>query len=507
MYESDQNKKTAAPFDAFVATPSDNANAQDKQEMIKIRKKVSDELIAKWKVSYAHAQTLPIVLRSIHPEVLDFLLSVKNVEIYDNIAKRTSLNPLQRDLLPQLVWQCVISKNFNQLELLVKQKIHTQPASQALALQLLNDQILNNIRALSQKPLPKMQAPAQVVQDKKQKMTINQALEKFPRIGEQILSTEFLKLKFFPEPVRPSVKNWITDYHQTTGNALKHDVIERGNYLFHSENGKKLNSADRQKVTIVLKALDENSELTIDPLKQEIVLDVIDETAHVKPQNIPNLDDKELLDFADRGIGKFAPDKTPKFEHLFQKEIPEEKAPEIKHDNFTSLDSESYDSPNLNQLLKTKKTENIKQPAAINSSWKPVEPQMETSNKILSKAGFGTDSFFGSQQSEPIVKEEIIIPEDRIKFVSPQKLPIEQIKPTQFSQDKPKSVEKEITNNPQIINDQTEADKIVDAAIKKTAAHQAPKSKIPYRITPMGSIQADADSDPRIVGNTVDLKG
>lgn len=522
---ADQNKKNTDPFGAIIAVPSDNANAEDKQVMLKIRKKVSEELVVGWKQSNVKAQIFPFVMQSLHPEVLDFLLSAKNVETYDVIAKRANLNPLQRDLLPQLIWQCVISKNLNQLEMLVKQKIQTQSALQALVLQLLNDQILNNVRALAQKPLPKMQAPGQVVeQDKKQHMTLSQALEKFPRIGEQLLSTDYLKLNFFPEPARPSVKNWITDYHQTTGNALKHDVIERGNYLFHSENGKKLNSVDRQKVTIVLKALDENSQLSIDSLKQEIVFEISNEPVITRQQNLPAKEDEEPLDFADRGLGKFAPDKNPKFEHFFQPKNLEEKPLEPKQEPEQDIPvREDYSAPNFSELIKNPKTEPIKQaPVNPNINWKPVESKLEQSEKILTgKTGFGTDSFYGNQQNEPdIIKEKINVSEENIKFVSPQKLPIEQNKQQFFQKELAKELdqkdfqlqEKEISRVSEITNTQTTSDAIVEAALKKTAQQQQSvplyKSQIPHRITPMGSIQADADaSDPRVVGNTVDLKG
>jgi hypothetical protein len=103
-----------------------------------------------------------------------------------------------------------------------------------------------------------------------EKLTLSEALKKYPNLGEQPISGSPIKIKLFPDPVRPSVKNWIADYHAVLG-AGAHGVMERGNYLYHSENAKRLTAGERQKLAIVLKSLDENLPLTIDPNRQEII--------------------------------------------------------------------------------------------------------------------------------------------------------------------------------------------------------------------------------------------
>jgi len=101
---------------------------------------------------------------------------------------------------------------------------------------------------------------------------LSKALEKYPKLGEQGVTTNPLKLKYFESPVRPSIKNWITDFHDNMG-AGKHGAMDRGNYLFHGENGKKLTSFERQKISSILRSLDENSPITIDPEKQLVVFE------------------------------------------------------------------------------------------------------------------------------------------------------------------------------------------------------------------------------------------
>lgn len=103
-------------------------------------------------------------------------------------------------------------------------------------------------------------------------LPINEALQKYPQIGEQNVTSSQLKLKYFPSPVRPSIKNWITDFHDNMG-AGKHGAIDRGNYLFHSENGKRLGSSERQKLSVILKSLEERTPLSIDPERQMVAFE------------------------------------------------------------------------------------------------------------------------------------------------------------------------------------------------------------------------------------------
>jgi hypothetical protein len=102
-------------------------------------------------------------------------------------------------------------------------------------------------------------------------LAFDEALQKYQNLGEQLISSNPVKLKFLPQPVRPSIKNWITDYHEALG-AGRHETMDRGNYLYHSENTKRLTPGERQKLATVLKALDENLQIMVNPGKQEILL-------------------------------------------------------------------------------------------------------------------------------------------------------------------------------------------------------------------------------------------
>jgi len=101
-------------------------------------------------------------------------------------------------------------------------------------------------------------------------LPIQDALKKFPALGEQLITGSHIKLKSFPDPVRPSIKNWLSDYTFTSGYNT-HNSMDRGTYLFQNENTKKLNSLDRQKLGYILKAYDENSPISVNMTLKQVI--------------------------------------------------------------------------------------------------------------------------------------------------------------------------------------------------------------------------------------------
>lgn len=98
----------------------------------------------------------------------------------------------------------------------------------------------------------------------------NDALKTYPDLGEQVITSLRLNLKSFPEPVRPSIKNWISDYTFNVGFGV-HDNMVRGNYLFQNPNAKNLSSEERERVGYVLKSYDENATVKINTTTRQLV--------------------------------------------------------------------------------------------------------------------------------------------------------------------------------------------------------------------------------------------
>ncbi|MCK9378772.1 MAG: hypothetical protein M0P97_01345 [Candidatus Moranbacteria bacterium] len=102
------------------------------------------------------------------------------------------------------------------------------------------------------------------------KMNIEDAMKKIPEIGDQALSVISLKGKIFSDAIRPSIKNWINDYYHEIG-VGKHDLMQRGDYLYHGKNAKNLSSEERQKMMAIIKSLEDGDLLDIDQEEKKVI--------------------------------------------------------------------------------------------------------------------------------------------------------------------------------------------------------------------------------------------
>jgi flavodoxin len=116
-----------------------------------------------------------------------------------------------------------------------------------------------------------------------EKLPISIAIEKYAALGEQLITSAHIKLKIFPEPVRPSIKNWLSDYTFTVG-ISNHDPIVRGNYLFKNENTRTLSETDREKLTTIIDSLENNIPLTVNTGTKQIIFSLPEKKAITQPQ-------------------------------------------------------------------------------------------------------------------------------------------------------------------------------------------------------------------------------
>jgi hypothetical protein len=117
-------------------------------------------------------------------------------------------------------------------------------------------------------------------------LTLAEALKIYPEIGEQLVTSDRINVLNFPEPARPSVKNWIADYTSVLGYE-DHSAIVRGNFIFHSPNTQKLNNVDRQKLAQLLKSFDEKTPLTINKNTKQIIFSGVNTAPAKQPSLAP----------------------------------------------------------------------------------------------------------------------------------------------------------------------------------------------------------------------------
>ncbi len=115
------------------------------------------------------------------------------------------------------------------------------------------------------------QSRAETQQKNMVRLSLKKAVEKYPRIMNERVTDSDIVFRGSDGPVIPSVKNWITAYHQEMGSGT-HEPYERSEFLFHNKSAMSLSQRERTVLSEVLRSLDEESELPINPETQSIDL-------------------------------------------------------------------------------------------------------------------------------------------------------------------------------------------------------------------------------------------
>jgi hypothetical protein len=145
-------------------------------------------------------------------------------------------------------------------------------------------------------------------------ITVHEALKNYPELGEQLITSEKITLHNFPEPVRPSIKNWLAEYTFTLGpDKEKRGAVERSRYLFQNVNARNLKNDDRQRLSYILRAYDENLPITVNKSTKQVIFTA---TAPSTPSAEQNTAPKTQLDFSqgdtsDSGVRFSSPQQLP----------------------------------------------------------------------------------------------------------------------------------------------------------------------------------------------------
>jgi hypothetical protein len=241
------------------------------------------------------------------------------------------------------------------------------------------------------------------------KITISQAMRDFPKINEQKITEGYIKPSDSQYPLQPTVKNWIGDFYSEMG-AGSHNIIERGNYLFHSANTKKLSSPDRQKLAIILKSLSEGVPLLVDPVMQKIVFPEMKRpAANIPAPSIPS--NAPPMDMMASG---------PKLENASQNK-------NIESVNLNQLSSVGPKAINDISPRPATTSDFRDQPRfKIQDEFQKPEPEISDDGEQLRK------KYFDNVQSEQKINSENKKSDEdlgKIEFSSPQVMPAEKEEP------------------------------------------------------------------------------
>jgi len=220
-------------------------------------------------------------------------------------------------------------------------------------------------------------------------LTIDEILNKYPQSGEQLVTSSKIKIGSFPDYVFPSVKNWLTDYSFNLGEG-KHDSMERSAYLFQSPNGKKLSPMDRQKLSLLLKAKDENLPLSLDRISNKIIFSEF----KIKTNNDFSLEKKDVFSDRNEKIHDYKPEEKIHISPREEESVNKINASNIKSARFSSSQSLPFEKKtpanedrhgeiNLpkKQFLEPKKIEPIQ--SKVNSPSKNFIPEEKEKRQPL----------------------------------------------------------------------------------------------------------------------------
>lgn len=208
------------------------------------------------------------------------------------------------------------------------------------------EEIYSFITTFFQKPPSQKESRLEVSEISKPSSAIvyknfSQALSIYPRISQQLVTSGDITIRGSQEPVRPSVKNWITLYQQEMGPA-PHEAFERSNFLFHNKNVLVLSPNDREKITRLLTSLDENIPLPLNIQSQEILWDKFSnslERKNTSSQNTSLLQSENEKNISNQKISPSS--------QLFSNTPSQEKTPFFST-KFKTKTKDSFNARNIN---------------------------------------------------------------------------------------------------------------------------------------------------------------
>lgn len=217
--------------------------------------------------------------------VLDWMYSQEAGENNAEIVKKFNLGSDKNPIIAKLTAQVILKEiTLDALPLLLQEKLKVDgEVARRIALGIALKQLLvirDHLRGVENfilklggtipSTLPKMNLvspagapiPIQPISTALMKKPFRQAVQENKEILNQLLTANPIKIAEFEQPVRPTIKNWLSDYIKLKGTGY-HDELERSDYLYKSSNATNLAGEERARLAKILKAYDEDSEVPV----------------------------------------------------------------------------------------------------------------------------------------------------------------------------------------------------------------------------------------------------
>ncbi len=106
-------------------------------------------------------------------------------------------------------------------------------------------------------------------------LSFKELLEKFPEIKQQEIGVQLI---FFPkeeERKKPTIENWIIDYRLRKTEQQKTAILNVSDYLYNSKNTQELDAEEKDELSIILKAFENNGITYYNTLFERIDFEII----------------------------------------------------------------------------------------------------------------------------------------------------------------------------------------------------------------------------------------
>lgn len=263
----------------------------------------------------------------------------------------------------------------------------------------------------------------------------HEALKRYPEFGEQIITPYHIKIQSFSQPVRPSIKNWISDYTSYYG-YTNHNQMTRGDYLFKNENAKILPVRDKEKLSYILKAFDENETIKTDSDSKQVIFPE-------KPQPV-SPDRAKIAIEPKQEIRQPEQKRSQTFPSPYYTSVPtpayqkKEKAEPRSDIQYTSSVAKPVPSVNFQPSVPAAKPDYNRQKNSLSftddnyfASFSPSYRNRPVSSADRQPTTINQPLPTHNQQRETQPQKINTLPSANLNFSSPQKLPYEKEKETE----------------------------------------------------------------------------
>jgi|GEM_PF-2516356 len=213
-------------------------------------------------------------IQSLPEKAQIWLCSLDAAKNNKEIAQKYGLSKETNPILAEITGQAILKEiSLRSLPAVLEQKLAIdmgkarQIAEDVIRLQLLPiKETLPELSGLTgDQAKPSLQKERQEPEKSEQKETeilfqkpLREAVEKNRSILDQLITLNPLKLDDSEDPVRPTLRNWLKDYIAKKGSG-RHSSLQRNEFLFGSENGRKLETSERTLLSKILESYDEPS--------------------------------------------------------------------------------------------------------------------------------------------------------------------------------------------------------------------------------------------------------